>query len=259
MPTKTSKKSAPSYSLISDKTFQRMHAAMATLRSSAKRNAGSRGAEAAIAGTIVDLRPSDLILAPTSLFPATMVADGLLQLTSSGRKTSLDTSIPIISTTSPGAGPIIAAGAALGRSTAALERGTLQHDSVIVAFGTPGVAHRPDWLEALRLAGAHRLPILFVLLPGDEAEAARIGSEAVSAGVITIPVDTSDAVAIYRVAFESLARARRRTATTLIVSTQYKIEDAKPSRSEDPIKKLESYLKNKGIAINGRRSPVSST
>ena len=240
MATKKSTTPTRGYSLISDQKFRQMHAAMLSLRTHAKRKGLSKGAEASIVGTIIDLRPSDLVLAPLHLFPSTLIRDERLQLMPARRIQSAKNSIPVISSASDHAMLTIAAGAALGRHTAA-------NDSVVVAFGTTDIANRESWIEALRIAGRYRLPILFVLLPGDEEVAAFIGSEATSAGVITIPVDTADVVAIYRVAFESLARARRRTSTALIVCTPYKVENGKPGRAEDPVKKLEAYLKAKGI------------
>ena len=118
---------------------------------------------------------------------------------------------------------------------------------VIIAFSTTD--HQKSWQQALRLAGRHLSPILFVLLDAEGAAAARIGSDAVAAGVITVPVDAADAVAMYRVAFESIARARRRTGSTLILSTPYRIKGLKPPRNEDPVTKMELYLKHKGISI----------
>ncbi len=231
------------YSLISDRKFQQMYAAMAALRTQAKHRSASRGAEASIVGTIIDLRPGDLVLAPTHLFPEALLVDERLQLLPTRRTQSAENSIPVVSLPSASAVLTVAAGAALGRHTA-------DDDSVVVAFGTTATANSEAWLQALRLAGRYKLPILFVLLPGDEKEAAFIGSEAASAGVIPISVDTADVVAMYRVAFESLARARRRTSTALIVSTAYKLENGKSRRVEDPLKKLETYLKNKGICTN---------
>ena len=245
MATKKSKAAVRSYSLIRDETFAQMHAAMLALRSSAKRTAASRGAEAAIIGPIIDLRAGDLVLAPAHLFPDALLTDERLHFPSTrkvSRRESLQNSIAVVSPLSTSAVVTVAAGAAFNRHIAA-------NDSVIVAFGTTDAANHDAWLAALHLAGKYRLPVLFVLLQGDEAEAARIGSAAMAAGVITVPVDTADVVAMYRVAFESLARARRRTSATLIVSTQYKLENEEPGRAEDPLKKMETYLKNKGIPI----------
>jgi hypothetical protein len=245
MATKKSTISARSYSLISDRKFQEMYAAMVALRTHAKRRSASRGAEASIVGSLIDLRPGDLIVAPANLFPEALLVNERLHLLPARRAQSASNGIPVIAPASASAVLTIAAGAALGRHTAA-------NESVVVAFGTTDAANTESWSEALRLAGRYKLPILFVLLPGDEKEAAFIGSEGASAGVITIPVDTADVVAMYRVAFESLARARRRTSTALIISTSYKLENEKPRRAEDPLKKLETYLKTKGISTKAR-------
>lgn len=242
MATKQVRKAAPSYSLISDQKFQQMYAAMATLRRSAKRNAASRGAEAPIVATLIDLRPGDLIIAPTHLLPDALLNDERLQFKPVKRAGAQILGIPVVASPSAGSVPAIAAGAALGRNTAA-------NDSVIVAFGITDTVSRESWLEALRLTGRYKLPILFVLLQGDAEDAAFLGSQAMTAGVISVPVDSADVVAMYRVASESLARARRRTGATMIVSTPYKLEDEQSRRAEDPLKKLETYLRKKGISL----------
>ena len=245
MATKQVKKAALSYSLISDQKFQQMYSAMTALRRSAKRNAASNGAEAPIVATLIDLRPGDLVIAPTHLLPEALLKDERLQFMPAKRTGSQPIGVAIISSTLASAVLTIGAGAALGRNTTA-------NDSVIVAFGTTDAASRESWLEALRLAGKHKLPILFVLLQGDAEAAAFIGSQSMSAGVISVPVDSADVVAMYRVAFESLARARRRTGATLIVCTPYSLEDQMPRRAEDPLKKLETYLRKKEIPIKLR-------
>jgi hypothetical protein len=218
--TAASTKKKASYSLISDDTFRKMLSSMTRLRTSSNR-LGARNLEAVLIGTTLDLKDTDFVITPAGVVPARHIA----------------------------AFKHAVASPALGAGTAWALQST-NTEGVVIAFGDAANTTREVWLEAFTLAGKHHLPVLFVLLPGNgEAEiaAAEITSDAVAAGVISIPVDQSDVVAIYRVAYESLARARRRTGATLIVSTHYKLEGSAPSASNDPIAHLKTYLKAKGI------------
>jgi len=219
--TAASKKKKASYSLISDDTFRKMLWSMTRLRTTSKRGV-ARNLEAVLIGATLDLKDTDFVTAPVGIFPT--------RYTAAFKQAA--------------ASPTLGAGAAWTLQSSETE-------SVVVAFGDTVNIPREVWLEAFALAGKYLLPVLFVLLPGSgdaERTAAEITSDAVAAGVITIPVDRNDAVAIYRVAYESLARARRRTGATLIVSTAYALEGSAPSASDDPVAHLKAYLKAKGIS-----------
>jgi pyruvate dehydrogenase E1 component alpha subunit len=93
----------------------------------------------------------------------------------------------------------------------------------------------PD--EALNQASTQKLPILFVcqkrLVPeGVDPQASKIP---------VLPVDGNDAVAIYRVATESITHARRGNGPTLIECL------FEPVEAHNPILKMESYLDRKGL------------
>jgi hypothetical protein len=230
MPTKAKKNSTTStnFSLISNETFAAMWKAMKELRRHAKGRRGwARGLEAMLAATTVDLRKSDVIAFSKQLSP---LPNGLTRDTVQTVSTSAEA----------------AAGAALGLRAAG-------SDGVVVVFGKSVEPPGREWNEAFRLAGNCALPILFVLLPERSAEAERsvaaIASEATAAGIVSMPVDAIDAVALYRVAFESIARARRGTGATLIVGTHYALENQRQMYPGDPIERLESYLKHKGMAM----------
>jgi TPP-dependent pyruvate/acetoin dehydrogenase alpha subunit len=59
-------------------------------------------------------------------------------------------------------------------------------------------------------------------------------------GFPSIPVDGSDAVAVYRVAFEALYKARIGAGPTLITCKYDR-------QSQDPLVHAENYLKKKGL------------
>jgi TPP-dependent pyruvate/acetoin dehydrogenase alpha subunit len=102
------------------------------------------------------------------------------------------------------------------------------------------------WHQAIHAAGVQRLPILFVcqskLVKGQAKVAeAKIPLEAEANGLPGVIVDGNDVVAVYRVATESIAHARKGSGATLI---QCMIDYAK---AHDPILKMEAYLKRKGL------------
>jgi TPP-dependent pyruvate/acetoin dehydrogenase alpha subunit len=111
--------------------------------------------------------------------------------------------------------------------------------------------------DALHAAGLHRLPILFVRLSsrpagagkgkaqkGMDAQAGRDGIArlAEECGIPLIAVDARDAVAVYRVATEAAAHARRGNGATFI-----ECETAGSGEIHDPIPKMEAYLTRKGL------------
>lgn len=76
---------------------------------------------------------------------------------------------------------------------------------VAVAYARAGELKAAQWKRLFE--GAKDVPVIFVLLP-DETESAAMAELAGKCGVPGIPVDAADAVAIYRVAQESIVRAR---------------------------------------------------
>jgi TPP-dependent pyruvate/acetoin dehydrogenase alpha subunit len=97
---------------------------------------------------------------------------------------------------------------------AALAFKTLKQVNVVEAFVRAGEVSNGTWRRVLALASKLELPIIFVVLQeGAEKKTKRKAAGVLSAlarscGVPGIPVDASDAVALYRVAQESLGRMR---------------------------------------------------
>jgi TPP-dependent pyruvate/acetoin dehydrogenase alpha subunit len=103
-------------------------------------------------------------------------------------------------------------------------------------------------LEAMHFAAVHRLPLLYVGWNSrpDEDIAAKIEPS----GFPCIPVDGSDVVAVYRVASEAIAHARRGNGPTLI-ECRFSLSAA-PANEEtlnagDPLLNMEKYLSRKGL------------
>ena len=129
-------------------------------------------------------------------------------------------------------------------------------------FGDPSEARDPS-REAIESAGNRKLPIVFIQQgcsdpPTATPKRARITAEdATICGVPVMVVDGNDAVALYRVACEAIARARQGRGPTLVESFStdcsvsaapdaaciYKGNENRPRR--DPILTMESYLRSK--------------
>lgn len=142
--------------------------------------------------------------------------------------------------------------------------------------------------EALRVAAREALPILYLLLPaaanhgaqsktstrlkttaslkasgrqdatGLDATATAPSQEdwsraATLDGVVTIPVDAADALALYRVAFEMIARARTGSGPTLIDCKKITFT----AGEDDAIARMEAHLSRKGLLEAGDRAHMT--
>ncbi len=132
--------------------------------------------------------------------------------------------------------------------------------SRIAAVLCNGFAPAPGaWREALAFAAQQQLPILFACQQSARSEAEglaaqaqfdAIAAHAYTHRIPTITVDGHDAVAVYRVAYESIARARMGRGPTLIECRILEASAATSSKlpdTSDPIRKMEAYLLRKGI------------
>jgi TPP-dependent pyruvate/acetoin dehydrogenase alpha subunit len=141
---------------------------------------------------------------------------------------------------------------------------------VIISFS--GERPTGSWLRSLPRAERDLLPIVFVQRDEPESKVqadanSRNGSAGLSreqeSGMPVIPVDANDAIAIYRVAQESIRHARQGGGPTLIRCQSYRIEA--PSRTsivreceeeQDALSKLEGHLAAQGIVTRNLRKRV---
>jgi len=137
-----------------------------------------------------------------------------------------------------------------------------KNNRIVVAFCGEEPASQGSWHKTLRLAGAQDLPMIFVCLSGLEGEAenpkpsAQPGggsSKPQEDGIPRIPVDGSDVVAVYRVASEAIARARRGAGPTIV---ECKADAAEGRKAGDPLAKMEKYLTGKGLFRENRKAEV---
>jgi TPP-dependent pyruvate/acetoin dehydrogenase alpha subunit len=210
------------FSLISNRKLLTLYAAMLECRriaEGARNRRGSNGAgsllghEAIAVGAAIDLLARDTVAAH---WP-----DAALQAIN-----------PFIS---------IASSASRAASSA-----RANHDGrrVTLVFSSSKPGAQPAWLKSLALAADHNLPMLFVSLTP-----AATASQPFSVGSIPtrrrgyalpqISVDGKDVVAVYRVASEAIAHARKGHGPTLI--------ECPALDAGDPLENMRKYLTGKGL------------
>jgi acetoin:2,6-dichlorophenolindophenol oxidoreductase subunit alpha len=134
---------------------------------------------------------------------------------------------------------------------AALSSKTLGRPNVVVAYVRHGEVAKGVWRRMLGLASKLELPVIFVVLPAAKGEK-RNGVTNLSArtarwGVPGIPVDAGDAVALYRVAQESMGRTRGGDGPVLIECMEYRMEGTGESGSGDPLVQMEEFLLSRKV------------
>jgi TPP-dependent pyruvate/acetoin dehydrogenase alpha subunit len=134
---------------------------------------------------------------------------------------------------------------------AALALKTQRRQGIVVAYALKGELGAAAWRRVLEPAAKLDAPILFVALqrPGavkKGAELNEICKTARAAKVPGIPVDTCDAVALYRVTQESLGRTRAGDGPALIESVNWRLKKSR-TRIDDPIEHLKHFLLERKI------------
>jgi pyruvate dehydrogenase E1 component alpha subunit len=190
----------------------------------------TRGREAALAGVLIDLVSEDTIVSPPGSFMPHFVNGAPLD--------KLFTSINFVARANSSSAP---ATYALPQAVAAAMADKASGKRTItVAFPGRDAAARRAWKEALALASLHTLPIIFV------SHAAH-NSSAKALGCPSIPVDGHDVVAVYRVAFESISKARQGRGPTSIECRRWQAADSVHNAGNNPIHNMEKYLTRKGL------------
>jgi pyruvate dehydrogenase E1 component alpha subunit len=191
------------------------------------------GQEAAAVGVAIDLLPQDAVSAFFSdiipLFVKRMSLKKLLGRAAGPAVTSLTRAARLDHT--------------LG---AAMDPMAKSNSKITVIFSSFKSTPLSFWQKALNSAGDRNLPILFVSLStlrGDwltyESDAKSNHGKRKACSCPTITVDGNDAVAVYRVATESIAHARKGDGPTHIECIR--------SKDDDPLLNMERYLIRKGL------------
>jgi TPP-dependent pyruvate/acetoin dehydrogenase alpha subunit len=155
-----------------------------------------------------------------------------------------------------------------------------KNDNVVVAFSGEGSTSLGFWHEALNFAGVRNLPIVYVCQNNLWAESVSIqlqtkvedmSVKAVAYGFPGITVDGNDAIAMYRVCQEAIARARSGGGPTLIEAKTYRwyghseidpakyrtAEEVEHWKAKDPIAAMERYLTGKNLFTEDWKKQVT--
>jgi len=224
----------------------------------------SPGSEATAAGVVSHLHPKDTLApAPGDLLTAFLKGMPLREIalqttgsSSNGRilPSKSDPAPNLIpATATPDLQISLATGAALAYRNE-------NNSRVVVAFLAGDWQSKPGSRETLSFAAGNELPIVYVSRttagrPGAEEldEREVLPNSLAASGMTVIPVDGNDVVAVYRVAQESIHRARLGSGPTLIDARMDfsfgpagQAKNSAPAVTE-PITLLEAYLTAKGL------------
>jgi TPP-dependent pyruvate/acetoin dehydrogenase alpha subunit len=224
----------------------------------------SSGLEATAVAAAIDLEQADtLCLAPNDWLPAFvkgMSLDALFRaLAPSSVKSTGSTQIE-----AEHKNILFDSGKADAQKTIldrASEASETKNEAVAAAFIPSGASPLAQWQKTIQTAGTKRLPVVFVHYsdPADApSSASPLKPEALLHGVPSITVDARDPVAVYRVAYEAIVRARQLRGATLL---ECMIDSQPPSlggarshdlqsAASDPVAAMESYLKSKNIEMD---------
>jgi pyruvate dehydrogenase E1 component alpha subunit len=228
---KSSSQAADGFSLISNQKLLALYSAMLRCRGIASSRVRLKqgrpssvhtsilGHEAAAVGSAIDLLPADT--AASALWP-----DAILKAIN-----------PFVSVCS---GIVPATRSAFANRALPIQ----ENRSVTLLFSDSKQTPKASWQKALDLAAAQNLPMLFVTLKHGGDSQRPTGARPVSrnkkgSAFPSICVDGDDVVAVYRVASEAIARARKGHGPTII--------ECPLALTGDPIREMEKYLIRKGL------------
>jgi TPP-dependent pyruvate/acetoin dehydrogenase alpha subunit len=235
------------HSLISDAKFRQIYTLALKLRLLAQRGRGTRslaGREAALAGSAADLRADDVVLTAENV----SLWDEL-------------------GTAWPGSEAQDRTSIVKALSGAVADRLEKTRRVTVIFFDS--AREDSDIAEARRIADAAKLPVLFIEDRRGEEEAAQPQSANEAAlspigAMPVVPVDAQDVVAIYRVAHESIARAREGTGPTHVQCFTWKPAGERKSAANgrrtaataDAVEHLEQWLESRGLPAQAWRQEI---
>jgi TPP-dependent pyruvate/acetoin dehydrogenase alpha subunit len=222
--------------LIPNAKYQQLYASMlrAQMLEAKLASNGQRLPEAVAAGLIIDLRSDDALVSPA---PSHRFLKGV-PLKRLLIKKQADSGFPAQNILPAIADSVAEINSAVGIAfTFQRSSGSDRNSNVVLAFTTDAAA----CLRAARLAEEHRLPILFVYM--QTGKKAVLSMRTRRYGIPGMPVDRDDAVAVYRVAQEAIARARSGGGPTLVECMRYTV----PQPSQSAMATMERTLKRKNL------------
>jgi TPP-dependent pyruvate/acetoin dehydrogenase alpha subunit len=144
--------------------------------------------------------------------------------------------------------------------SAAIANKKTRNKQIVVVFcghsnATPDLLH-----ETMRSAGKRNLPILLVCR--SESDSDEMCAKALEYDFPGVAVDADDAIAVYRVATEAMAHARRGSGPTLIDCKPWPLSGHKPGHRKaagNPILRMEEYLTRKGLFDKKFKSEITAS
>ena len=128
---------------------------------------------------------------------------------------------------------------------AAIALSSRKKGPLVLAYVHPGDLTLAEWKPILRLAATHVAPVLFVTLPDPTKNPGKLSLIATTSGVPGIPVDAADAVALYRVAQESMLRIRSGGGPVLMECIPFQLPGKESSPADPVLNMRESLLRRK--------------
>ena len=280
-PASNSPTNSPNNSLISDTKLKQLYSTMLQCRildqrvhelgHSSGKPAHHFGREATVVGAALDLRRDDWLVASQadvlSKFLKRMPLASIFSELDSG-KAGKDSGAKAPSVSAlredqcpfhlvPGAqDPAAQLNRAAGVALAVQAK---RSGNIVLAFCGEASASGRRWHESLTFAARHCLPLLIVEQIKASTGTASVQRRKPIASLVTeehfcglpiIPVDAQDVVAIYRVAYESIHKARHGGGPTLIRAVSFpapKIGKAHHPKHADAVARMEDYLTAKGL------------
>ncbi len=231
------------HSLISDAKFRQLYEVALRVQLAGEREQRLRGREAALAGVTADMLAGDVVVAE---FAASVDEIARGHATVAMNRQSFEERV------------IEALSDAVGDR--------MRKTGRITAIFFDAAPRSKVLQEARSLAIAARLPVLLVEYgtAKPKRRSSKTKSKPAPLEYPSIPVDTQDVIAMYRVAHESIVRAREGNGPTHIVGVRWQVAaTAAPRRTrkpatQDAVTHLEEWLAARGLpALDWRREIVA--
>lgn len=232
---------APPPSLIGHEKLKQLYAAMLKLRMMRSRNRGlqakDRFQEACEVGCTLDLRAEDTVAISTNEPSATLVQGLPLNPWQATSQQAGVTVSNLLQHRRSAERLLMAIGIAFAY------RARKQHNVVVAFSDAHGMARARD---CIGLSVEHRLPIIFVQkISNAKAADQRRWRDS---RLLAIPVDQRDVIAVYRVAYEAIDKARRGVGPTVIQC----VRSTKSIRlgsndTTDPLEYMERHLRKRSL------------
>ncbi|MGB6130520.1 MAG: hypothetical protein WBG54_01980 [Acidobacteriaceae bacterium] len=219
------------HTLISDGKFRQLYELTLRLRTEAA------GGEAVLAAVAADLRADDRVVRESGVAAESLLsganADGL-----------------------QGAGTVTFA-EQVKETLQQAQDDCAQKNGRVSVILCEGTSHAALLREAWTKASRGKLPVIFVEGLGGEATPGRKrkGSEPDENALPAIPVDAQDVVGLYRVAHESIARARAGSGPTRMLCVNW---PATLGATDDAVEHLEHWLEARGLPAQQWRREIDA-